>query len=110
MTQEQIKRAIESAQERKRNFERDLSHNISDKHKEKVARQIETLDVTISALELQISKEPVSEVRALDTIYRCPHCKSALVLYAHGDMVSQYGRKRRNCDNCGQKLDWLNYF
>lgn len=109
MTTEQIKRAIESAQERKKNFERDLNHNISDKHREKVTRQIETLDVTIAALELQNASEPLNEVGPLETSYICPNCSNRLVLYVHGDLVSQYGRKRKHCPECGKKIDWTNH-
>lgn len=46
-----IERAIESAKNRKYKLEKDLSHGISDGHREKAKRQVEVMNVTIEALE-----------------------------------------------------------
>ena len=54
----------------------------------------EALDIAIEALEKQLSKKPIEHSTKFAPMYECPSC---------GD-IDVYGQK--NCDNCGQRLDW----
>ena len=50
--------------------------------------------IAIEALEKQLPKKPIEHPAKFAAFYECPSC---------GD-VDVYGQK--NCDNCGQRLDW----
>ena len=50
--------------------------------------------IAIEALEKQLPKKPIEHCAKFAAFYECPSC---------GD-VDVYGQK--NCDNCGQGLDW----
>lgn len=92
MKTELIKRAIESAQNRKYKLSKDLEHNISDLHRKKANGQREVMQVTIEALEKQIPKKPVKRIVEKWTYYHCPICEDITL--------------RDYCGNCGQALDW----
>ena len=96
MKTELIKRAIESAQNRKYKLSKDLEHNISDLHRKKANGQKEVMQVTIEALEKQIPKKP----RFYAHNYYCTEC---------GNLVGNNEFKWQRflyCDKCGQALDW----
>ena len=102
MKTELIKRAIESAQNRKYKLSKDLEHNISDLHRKKANGQREVMQVTIEALEKQIPKKPTEVNEIIDgTFYRmdfmCPSCDTANIENAY---------KPKYCKHCGQALDW----
>lgn len=48
----------------------------------------------IEALEKQLPKKPIEHSAKFAAFYECPSCGN----------VDVYGQK--NCDNCGQRLDW----
>ena len=106
MTEEQIKRAKESAEERKRKLERDLSFNISEKHRIKAQRQIEVMDTTIKSLDKQEAAQPVTVVHPLKTDYICPECSLVLMEVTHGQPMYEYGENAIYCKRCGKKLKW----
>ena len=90
MKTELIKRAIESAQNRKYKLSKDLEHNISDLHRKKANGQREVMQVTIEALEKQIPKKPIDRCMFKE----CPTCQEV--------EISCCGY----CPSCGQALDW----
>ncbi len=54
----------------------------------------EALDTAIEALEKQLPKKPIEHSVKFAAIYECPTCGN----------IDVYGQK--NCDNCGQAIDW----
>ena len=54
-------------------------------------------DISIAALEKQISKKPI-KIDKWGEYYECPVCDK----YA----VDNFGCKYKFCRECGQKLDW----
>ena len=54
----------------------------------------EALDIAIEVLEKQLPKKPIEHSAKFAAFYECPSCGS----------IDEYGQK--NCDNCGQRLDW----
>ena len=56
--------------------------------------EITALETAIEALEKQLPKKPKEDSAKFAAFYECPSC---------GD-IDVYGQK--NCDECGQKLDW----
>ena len=86
-------------------------------------RNAKALDVAIQALEKQIPKKPIlkhdvsvmhinrgnqpHEWKRLESDnWHCPECDSFVGerVYVHSKVHDQ--RKKKYCDNCGQKLDW----
>lgn len=86
-------------------------------------RNAKALDVAIQALEKQIAKKPIlkhdvsvmhinrgnqpHEWKRLESDnWHCPECDSFVGerVYVHSKVHDQ--RKKKYCDNCGQKLDW----
>jgi acetone carboxylase gamma subunit len=106
LTEEQIKRAKESAEERKRKLEKDLSFGISEKHRIKAQRQIEVMDTTIKALDKQEAAQPVTVVHPIKTDYICPECSLILKEVTHGQPMYEYGENGIYCQRCGKKLKW----
>lgn len=107
MKTELIKRAIESAQNRKYKLSKDLEHNISDLHRKKANGQREVMQVTIEALEKQIPKN-VQKLESKILIadgwqYQCPQCKCAVGVNQHAEEQTQ---EDNYCPTCGQALDW----
>ena len=100
MKTELIKRAIESAQNRKFKLSKDLEHNISDLHRKKANGQKEVMQVTIEALEKQIPKKikvcktPNTSFGKARTYYVCPNCGAKMCC------------DWKFCFECGQALDW----
>ena len=50
--------------------------------------------IAYECMEKQLSKKPIEHSTKFAPMYECPSC---------GD-IDVYGQK--NCDNCGQRLDW----
>ena len=90
---------------------------------EAAKRVVEARDMAINALEKQIPKKPIlkhdvsvmhinrgnqpHEWKRLESDnWHCPECDSFVGerVYVHSKVHDQ--RKKRYCDNCGQKLDW----
>ena len=85
-------------------------------------RNAKALDVAIQALEKQIAKKPIlkhdvsvmhinrgnqpHEWKRLEDNWHCPKCDSFVGerVYVHSKVHDQ--RKKKYCDNCGQKLNW----
>ena len=86
-------------------------------------KRAEAIDVAINALEKQIPKKPILKhdvsvmhinrgnqphewKRLENDNWHCPKCDSFVGerVYVHSKVHDQ--RKKKYCDNCGQKLDW----
>ena len=86
-------------------------------------KRAEAIDVAINALEKQIPKKPIlkhdvsvmhinrgnqpHEWKRLESDnWHCPKCNSFVGerVYVHSKVHDQ--RKKKYCDDCGQKLDW----
>lgn len=92
-----IERAIESAKERKAKLEKDLSHGISEGHREKAQRQVEVMNVTIEALEKQRQKQ----VSVNDEGWTC--CSNCGEKWG---LVDIYGIRNKFCGKCGQAVSY----
>ena len=57
-------------------------------------KKIEGLGTAIEALEKQLAKKPIKHETKYAPIFECPSC----------GCVDVY--RQKNCDECGQKLDW----
>ncbi|MEF2607766.1 MAG: hypothetical protein U0M87_11975 [Schaedlerella sp.] len=90
MDEKKVREAIEAFQ-----GQVDWLKRIDDKECEESRRCcIEYFETAIEALEKQLPKKPIEHPAKFAAFYECPSC---------GD-VDVYGQK--NCDNCGQRLDW----
>ena len=90
MDEKKVREAIEAFQ-----GQVDWLKRIDDKECEESRRCcIEYFETAIEALEKQLPKKPIEHSTKFAAFYECPSC---------GD-VDVYGQK--NCDNCGQRLDW----
>lgn len=95
--QELIKRAIESARCRIYRVSATIGGSLA--HQVRVENQIEIQQVTIEALEKQISQKPNNIHQYVD--HKTGYCPSCNIRLAHfGDM--------NYCHKCGNKLDWRN--
>ena len=107
MKTELIKRAIESAQNRKYKLSKDLEHNISDLHRKKANGQKEVMQVTIEALEKQVAKKVVYRKELYGSPYHCPICEAEQIkvefMRADGTEPQEM---HSYCWYCGQKIDW----
>ena len=54
----------------------------------------ERLYTAIEVLEKQLPKKPIEHCAKFAVLYECPSC----------GVVDVY--RQKNCDNCGQRLDW----
>ena len=96
---------------------------IKEHYAEEVKDYEEALEIGIQALEKQIPKKPIlkhdvsvmhinrgnqpHEWKRLESDnWHCPECDSFVGerVYVHSKVHDQ--RKKKYCDNCGQKLDW----
>ena len=92
MDKKKVREAIELLKGGIRVLEK-LKSNIDIIEKKK-KKHIGLYNTAIEALEKQLPKKPIEHHQKFASIYECPSCGN----------IDVYGQK--NCDDCGQKLDW----